>query len=260
MEKIKVALIGFGRTGKKIAKEIINQEPVDLAAVIRSPNGENIGNTVGSVLNKKCDSLIYPATKLSEVLKKIKPDVIIDFSTRKATLKNIKTVVKNRINIVIGTTGFTDKEMKVIKSYVKKIGIVFAINITKGINIMMKIAETIAQMWPKCDFEVIEYHFRKKEDIPSSTALRIAAALRKGRKKVIGGKVNDKGSDVPIHSIRAGGIVGKHQIIFATKAQAITVTHEYISRVAFAYGAVAAAQWMYKRTPGLYTMEEVYNI
>lgn len=262
MSKIKVAMIGFGRTGKKIVRQIMKDNSLELVAVIRSRHGKNIGNTIGSVLHVKSDARIWPEDKLNEAIKKTKPKVFIDFSNHSATYSHIKIIAKNKINIVIGTTGFSDKELKKIKLYKKKIAIILAPNITEGVNILIESARRVAKVWPDCDINILETHFKKKKDAPSGTALKIAKLLNNDKKALAGEKTKalKKSKEIPIHSIRAGGIIGKHEVLFATQNQIVTIAHESLSRLAFAEGAIKAAKWIYLKKPGLYSMKRVLNL
>ena len=260
--KIRVAMIGFGRTGKKIARQIIKDDSLELVAVIRSKHGRDIGNTVGNVLHIKSDTRIWPENNLDEVIKKTKPKIFIDFSSHSATYNHIKIIAKNKINIIIGTTGFSDKELKKIKSYKKKIAIILAPNITEGVNILIELARRVSKVWPDCDIDILETHFKKKKDAPSGTALKIAKLLNNDRKMLAGKKAKGlkKPKEITIHSIRAGGIIGKHEVLFATQNQIITIIHESSSRLAFAEGAIKAAKWIYLKKPGLYSMKRVLNL
>jgi len=262
MERIKVAMIGFGRTGKKITNHIIKDDVLDLVAVVRRPNGKNIGKPVGEVLKNKSEAGIWPSDKLADMIKEAKPDVFIDFSNYKAVLGNIGLIASYGINIVIATTGFSDEELEKIKSYKGEIGIVLAPNITEGINILIELARRVAKVWPESDIEIIESHFRKKKDAPSGTALKIAKALGRDKDIILGKKEEGikKHKEVVIHSIRAGGIIGMHEVMFVTDNQEITLKHESISRTAFADGAIKAAKWVSSKSPGLYSMKDVLDL
>jgi 4-hydroxy-tetrahydrodipicolinate reductase len=262
MEKIKIAVIGFGRTGKSIVRQILKDASLNLVAVVRRPNGKNIGRSVGDVLKNKSKAGIWSSEKLEYLIKEAKPDVFIDFSDHKATLKNLDIIANYGINIVIATTGFSDEELEKIKSYRDKIGIVLAPNITVGINILMELARRVAKVWPESDIEIIESHFRKKKDAPSGTAIKIANALG-GDKEILLGKKGEgikKHKEVVIHSIRAGGIIGMHEVMFVTDNQEITIKHESISRTAYADGAIIAAKWVFTKGSGIYFMKDVLDL
>jgi len=262
MVKIRVAVLGFGRTGKKVVREVIKDPNLELVAVVRRTGGKNLGNTVGDVLKVKSKALIWPDNRLDEVIKKTKPDIFIDFSNHEATTKNIDVLARNKVGIVIATTGFSDYEIKKIKSYREKIGILFAPNITEGVNLLIEMARIVSRTWSECDIEIIESHFRKKKDLPSGTALEIAKALGDDKKILLGEKENGlkKHKEVVIHSIRAGGIVSRHEVMFVTQNQKMTIIHDSISRTAFAGGAIKAAKWLYNKKPGSYTMRQVLGL
>ena len=135
-------------------------------------------------------------------------------------------------------------------------------NITEGVNILIELARRVSKVWPDCDIDIFETHFKKKKDVPSGTALKIAKLLNNDRKMLAGKRANGlkKPKEITIHSIRAGGIIGKHEVLFATQNQIITIVHESSSRLAFAEGAIKAAKWIYLKKPGLYSMKRVLNL
>ena len=133
--------------------------------------------------------------------------------------------------------------MKILKEK-KNLKLIYAPNISDGINILMKACELVNTIWNDSDVEIIEQHFKKKKDAPSGTAKKIAKIFK---------------GDVPIHSIRAGGIIGIHEVVFVTKNQKITIKHESFNREAFADGIKKAAIWLQDKPCGFYDIEEVYN-
>jgi 4-hydroxy-tetrahydrodipicolinate reductase len=253
---IKVCLVGLGKTGMHIAKEILDQE-MELVSVICSPNSPNKGKNVGNIIgNSKCNAKVYTSDEIEDVIFETKPDVVVDFSTPSAVISNAKIFAKMKINMVIGTTGFTDEDLNYLYELTIKYhcGIVYAPNITLGVNVAMVLSNIAANILNNYDFQIIETHHKHKKDAPSATALKIADEVRKGLKS---SNVVDK--DIPITSIRAGGVVGKHKLLIIGEYDKIEISHESFSRRAFALGAIRAINYIYKKS-GYFEMRDVLNL
>jgi 4-hydroxy-tetrahydrodipicolinate reductase len=257
----KVALVGFGRTGKIVADEIVQQDDVSLVAVFKKTRDDFIGMDIGKAIGKKSTGFkIYHISSLSEALKETNPEVIIDFSTPKAVYEYIETISEQKINLVICSTNFKDQQRKYVDSFSDKIGIVWAPNITEGINILISLGKIVKIIWPDSDVEIIEYHFSKKKDV-SKTALKIAEAISDADSIKIGRRPNEPriGKETVIHTIRVGGIIGKHTIILGQPHQTLTITHESTDRHAFGNGALKAAGWV-KGKKGIFSMVDVLDL
>ncbi len=257
----KIALVGFGRTGKIVADEILRQKNIELVAVFKKKDDDHIGMDIGKALGKKSSgNKIYHISSLSETLKKTKPAVLIDFSHPGAVYEYIGTVAEQGVNLVICSTNFEEKQQKYINSFVNNIGIVWAPNITEGINILIALGKIVKSIWPDSDVEILEYHFSKKKDI-SKTALKIAEAITDVDSIQIGRKRNEPrlGKETVIHTIRVGGIIGKHTIVLGQPHQTLTITHESTDRHAFGKGALKAAGWV-KDKKGIFTMVDVLDL
>jgi len=230
---IEVGLIGLGKTGSVIADSILGDDRFDLVFAIKKtpPRPEDYGFSVET------------KDTLPEIIAKFKPKIVIDFSCPEATLENIKCLKKN-MGIVIGTTGFSEEEVHQLKRYGNKLKILYAPNITDGINILMSAAKVIHNLWKEADVEIIEEHFSTKKDSPSGTAKTISNLFDK---------------KPPIHSVRAGGIVGVHKVIFATPNQKITIEHQSFSRNVFAEATKRAVLWLYGKKKGFYEISEMYS-
>jgi 4-hydroxy-tetrahydrodipicolinate reductase len=258
---LKVALVGFGRTGKIVADEILRQNNVELVAVFKKTNDDRIGMDIGKALGKKnSGNKIYHISSLSETLIKTQPAVLIDFSHPDAVYEYIDSVAEQGVNLVICSTNFKENQRKYINSFVNKIGIVWAPNITEGINILISLGKKVKSIWPDSDVEILEYHFSKKKDI-SKTALKIAEAITEADLIQIGRKRNQPriGKETVIHTIRVGGIIGKHTIVLGQPHQTLTITHESTDRHAFGKGALKAAGWI-KEKKGIFSMVDVMDL
>ncbi|HSY19473.1 MAG TPA: 4-hydroxy-tetrahydrodipicolinate reductase [Candidatus Acidoferrales bacterium] len=199
-----------------------------------------------------------------------KCDVVIDFSAHAATVGVAKLCAKHKKALVIGTTGHTDMDSFEIRKLAKKMPIVWASNFSTGVNTLFwltrKAAETLG---PDFDLEVVEMHHRLKKDAPSGTAkslaeilaavrkLHLSEAARHGRNGIVGERTQ---SEIGVHSIRGGDVVGDHTVIFANTGERVELTHKASSRDTFANGALRAAQWLVKQKPGLYDMQDVLGL
>lgn len=196
-----------------------------------------------------------------------KCDVIIDFSFHTATEGLLNYAVKNNIPVVLATTGHTKEETEIIKKTSERIPVFYSRNMSLGISLIIALAKkSCSFLGEDFDIEIIEKHHNQKLDAPSGTALMIADALKDTRKtetEYIYDRHNvsqkRQKSEIGIHSVRGGTIVGEHEVIFAGKDEVITISHSAASRNVFAEGAIRAAQFMVGKCPGLYNMNDIID-
>jgi len=199
-----------------------------------------------------------------------KADAVIDFSSHDATQKIVAACAKNKKAIVIGTTGHSEKEKLQIANCKSQIPMVWASNFSTGVNTLFWLTRKAAEiLGTDFDLEIVEMHHRLKKDAPSGTAKSLAeilAAVRKqqlekvarhGRVGIVGERT---ASEIGIHSIRGGDVVGDHTVIFANNGERLELTHKASSRDTFANGALRAALWVVKQKPGLYDMRDVLGL
>ncbi len=193
-------------------------------------------------------------------------DVLIDFTARASTLEHLQFCVRHGKAIVIGTTGFTAEEKQVIAEAARQIPVVFAPNMSVGVNVCLKLLKMAAEVLQDVDIEIVEAHHRYKKDAPSGTALRmgevIAEALGRNLQEVAvygreGMSDERDRNTIGFATVRGGDIVGDHTVIFAGLGERIEITHKASSRMTFASGAVRAAAWLAGRKPGLYSIDDV---
>jgi 4-hydroxy-tetrahydrodipicolinate reductase len=197
-------------------------------------------------------------------------DVVIDFSSHTATVEVAKLCAAHKKAVVIGTTGHTDIDACEISKIKATIPIVWASNFSTGVNTLFWLTRKAAEiLGPDFDLEVIEMHHRLKKDAPSGTAkslaeiladvrkLHLDEAARHGRTGMVGVRTP---SEIGIHSIRGGDVVGDHTVIFANAGERVELTHKASSRDAFANGALRAALWVVKQKSGLYNMQDVLGL
>lgn len=199
-----------------------------------------------------------------------KADVVIDFTSHIATATIAGICAQNKKAIVVGTTGHSDAERNAIAAYQAVIPMVWASNFSTGVNLLFWLARKAAEiLGPDYDLEVVEMHHRMKKDAPSGTAktlaeilagvrqLKLDNAVRYGRVGVTGERTQ---SEIGIHSIRGGDVVGDHTVIFANAGERLELTHKASSRETFANGALRAALWVVRQKPGLYDMQHVLGL
>ncbi len=197
-------------------------------------------------------------------------DVLIDFTVPAAALTHLDICRRHGKRMVIGTTGFSDAQKQQIAAAAAEIGVVFAPNMSVGVNLCLKLLDMAARvLGDTVDIEVIEAHHRHKVDAPSGTALRmgevVAAALGRdlkdcavyGREGITGPRAR---KTIGFETIRAGDIVGEHTVMFAAEGERVEITHKASSRMTFASGAARAAAWLMGQSAGLYDMQDVLGL
>ena len=197
-------------------------------------------------------------------------EVLIDFSRPEASLNALSVCKDSAKSMVIGTTGFTDSELQLIEQASNDIPIVFAPNMSVGVNLTLKILETSAKViGPDSSIEIIEAHHRYKVDSPSGTALKmgevVANALGRNLSEcaIYGREGIEEPRDINMigfSSIRGGDVVGEHTVAFFMDGERVEITHKASSRLIYANGAVRAANWLEHKPSGLYSMQDVLNL
>ncbi|MCX8131960.1 MAG: 4-hydroxy-tetrahydrodipicolinate reductase [Clostridia bacterium] len=256
---IRVCISGLGKTGKEIAKVLLEQEDIKLVSAICSTNSDKRGKDLGEVLGSSTTGVIIEGSdNLEQVIFRTRPDVVVDFSSPEAALRNAKVFSRMKVNIVIGTTGFSKIGLKklLVLATTHKNAIVYAPNITLGVNVLMLVTNLAANILNNYDFQITEIHHKHKKDSPSGTAKKIAAEIEKGL--TASGNVN-KDIQVPITAVRAGGVVGKHEVMIIGEDDKIEISHESFSRRAFALGALHAVRFA-KGKAGYFEMSDVLNL
>ena len=256
MKKINLSITGsLGRMGQ----QIIKTSKLDTSFKI-----------ISLTENKKIQKKIFGIKpQLNSKVAFKKTDVIIDFTIPKCTLEVLKIASKLKKKIVIGTTGFSSKDEKLIKEYSKKIPILKAGNMSLGINLLMYLTEiTSSLLGENFLSKIYEVHHKHKKDHPSGTALMLARGVAIGKNKnfnsLIGKKYFNKknfpyGNKINFNSIRKGEIIGEHEVKFSSGKEIITLNHEAFDRALYSEGALTAAKWLMTKKPGLYSMRDLLN-
>ena len=256
MGKINLAITGcMGRMGQQLIKSANKDKSIKLVAL-----------TENKLINKKITG-IKPELNTEKALSKA--NVIIDFTIPKCTLEVLRIAVKLKKKVVIGTTGFTKKEEKLIKKFSKKIPILKAGNMSLGINLLMYLTEIAsASLGNNYLSKVFEVHHKHKKDHPSGTALMLGKGIAVGKNKdfykLMGKKYLNKknfpyGKKINFNSIRKGEIIGEHEVTFSSGKEIIKLNHEAFDRALYSEGAITAAKWLINKKPGLYSMRNLLN-
>ena len=256
MKKINITITGaLGRMGKILIKRLSTNKNLKLFSLTDLKSGKII-NGIKTQKNNL------------EAFKKT--DIIIDFSRPESSLEILNYAKKLKKKVVIGTTGFTNKQNSLIKNYSKKIAIFKSGNMSLGINLLEYIVNILSKKIPyDYDVGINDDHHRKKIDYPSGTALMLANAVSKGKNKnpeSIKGKIflNKKGNlqknKINFFITRKGNTIGKHSVIFSNKIENIELKHTASSRELFADGALKAAIWISKKNKGLFNMQDIFKL
>lgn len=242
---ISVGLLGFGRTGSPVAKEIVSDPDLKLKWVCRNTVPTNLKFASHSLGYDKSFAPFIRKEDLScEFLNKNPVDLIIDFSSS-ISANLYDEFASKKIKIVTAISKYSDAELGLVRLASSKTAILASPNITLGINWLLVASKVLSKIIPNSDVEIIEEHFRAKREI-SGTALKIAEHL-------------NIEPGLHVNSIRVGGIVGKHEVIFGLPHQTIRLTHESVSRSAFGTGAIVAGKWLLNKNSGLYKMEHLIH-
>jgi 4-hydroxy-tetrahydrodipicolinate reductase len=255
-----------GRMGRALLEAVAADTGCALHAALERPGGRFIGQDAGMLGGAPNGAIIGDDVHAALT----GADVFIDFTRPEGTLEHLAACRAAGVRMVIGTTGFDAAGKAAIVAAGSSIPIMFAPNMSVGVNLVFKLLETAAQVLAQgYDIEIVEAHHRHKVDAPSGTALRmgevIAAALGRdlaacavyGREGVTGERSPDT---IGFATVRGGDIVGDHTALFAGIGERVEITHKASSRATFAHGAARAARWLMSQRPGVYDMQDVLGL
>jgi 4-hydroxy-tetrahydrodipicolinate reductase len=242
MNKIRVLLIGHnGQMGRVISATAESEPGIAIAA--RCELGDELSDKMRDV------------------------DVAIDFTHADATELICATALKKNMPLVIGTTGHSSEQRGKIEEAAKKLPLICSPNFSVGVNVLFWLTRKAAELLEEdFDLEIVEMHHRLKKDAPSGTAKRLTEILMDVRKidDVQHGRDGNLGersdTEIGVHAVRAGDVVGDHTVIFAGAGERLELTHRASSRQTFAHGALRAARWIIGKPPGLYSMQDVLGL
>jgi 4-hydroxy-tetrahydrodipicolinate reductase len=242
-KSIRIGFFGFGKTGRMVADEFFKDGRFDLEWVIRRTHKDNHKYATRLLGYEIDDAAIYSVDEVSPAFFQAHPvDIIVDFSSARAH-KQYASAADFGIKIISAISKYKAEDVEDLKQMAEKTAVLYSPNITLGINFLLVASQILQGIAPHADIEIVEEHFRGKKG-ESGTALKIADILGLDR-------------DKHVNSIRVGGIVGKHEIIFGLPNQTIRLVHESINRAAFGQGAIFAANWLAGAPVGLYSMENI---
>ncbi len=255
-----------GRMGKMLIEEILASEDMELAGALDVAASVAIGTDAGLSAGKATGVLITSdlATGLKDA------QFLIDFTRPEGTLHHLAYCAEHGIRMVIGTTGFDDAGKARIAELAQKTGVVFAPNMSVGVNVTLKLLEMAARSFSHgYDIEIVEAHHRHKVDAPSGTALKMGEVIA----NAIGRDLNEVGvfaregvtgerdpSSIGFATIRGGDIVGDHTVLFAGIGERVEITHKSSSRVTYAHGSLRAVRYLQEKQSGLFDMFDVLGL
>ena len=256
MKKTNITVVGaLGRMGKILINRISKNNNLKLLSLIDLKS------------NKTLNGIKIQKSSL-EAFKKT--DVIIDFSRPKVSIEILNYARKLKKKVVIGTTGFTQKQENIIKNYSKQIAIFKSGNMSLGVNLLEYLVNILTKkITYDYQIAITDNHHKKKIDCPSGTALMLAKAIAKGKNKnlnsLIGKKYLNKNGQLQNNKInffvtRKGNTIGKHSVIFNNKIENIELKHTAFSRELFADGALNASIWLSKKNKGLFNMQDMFEL
>ncbi|MGH8780675.1 4-hydroxy-tetrahydrodipicolinate reductase [Paraburkholderia sp.] len=264
---MKIAIAGAsGRMGRMLIETVLADPAATLSGALDREGSPQLGQDAGAFLGKQTGVVL--TDDLDRVF--AESDYLIDFTRPEGTMTHIEAALRHDVKLVIGTTGFDNDQKARLRAASERIGIVFAANMSVGVNVTLKLLEFAAQHFATgYDIEIIEAHHRHKVDAPSGTALMmgeaIAGALGRdldscavyGREGVTGER---DPSTIGFSAIRGGDIVGDHTVLFAGIGERIEITHKSASRLSYAQGALRAVRFLEGQKAGLYDMQDVLGL
>ena len=262
---LKIAITGAsGRMGRMLINATLKAEDLKLAAALVPEGepciGEDAGQTMGLTTGVSISSDLSCARGC---------DVLIDFTRPAGTVKHLEFCRTNKIAMVIGTTGLSADEVALVRKAAKDIPIVFAPNMSVGVNVTLKLVEIAAKLLADYDCEIVEMHHRHKVDAPSGTALEMGRRVASARGQTFEdvallsreGHTGERSQPtIGFASLRGGDVVGDHTVIFANTGERIEISHKSGSRAGYANGSLAAARFLSTKNNGLYTMSDVLGL
>jgi 4-hydroxy-tetrahydrodipicolinate reductase len=267
IQMMKIAIAGAtGRMGKMLIEAVLNSPDAQLVGALEHDSCPLIGEDAGAFLGKKTGVAIT-----ADITKALSgTEFLIDFTRPEGTMAHLAVAQKTGSKMIIGTTGLSPEQIDALKKASTNLAIVFAPNMSVGVNATFKLLEIAAKMLNEgYDIEIIEAHHRHKVDAPSGTALRMGEVIA----EALGEKLDDvaiyareghtgerKVGSIGFATIRGGDIVGDHTVLFAGEGERIEISHKSSSRQSYAQGSLRAARFLQNQTAGLYDMQDVLGL
>ncbi len=267
-KSIGIAVAGVaGRMGQKLALAVMESESAHLVGATVRPGHDWAGKDLGTCLGGEANGVIVSDDPLAVIAH---CQALLDFTTPSVTVENAALAAQARIAHVIGTTGFAEEDFHRLAAAARHAVIVRAGNFSLGVNLLTVLTRQVAAALGKdYNIEIVETHHKHKVDAPSGTALMLGEAaaegqeidlsvsMKNGRDGITGERPID---EIGFHAIRAGSVIGEHDVIFAGEGERLTLSHKADDRLLFARGAVKAAIWGQSQKPGEYSMLDVLSL
>lgn len=246
---VKIGIVGIGgKMGKAIAKLALQDPNVSIKGGSEQPKHKVLKKDIGDLLGASKIN-VHVTDNIIKFFNNL--DVVIEFGLEEATTRFVKEASKRNVAFVSGSTGLSNKTLKLLKTHSKKIPIFWSPNMSIGANILKNLAsETTLKISDNFDIDVTDIHHKQKRDIPSGTALSIKESIESSLKKK---KINRK---INVSAIRAGDSTGEHSVIFSGNGEKIVIKHVSTSRDIFANGAIEASKWVHSKKDGFYNMND----
>lgn len=257
---IRIGLFGAaGRMGRILARMVLEDARLELAAAIEGPSSPHLGQDIGTLAGLA--PAHRPIRTDADAL-----DVLIDFSTASALDSSLGIAQACGAALIIGTTGHSPEQLERVHEAAAQRAVLKSANMSIGVNVLARVVADVARiLGPEFDCEIAEAHHRYKLDAPSGTALFLLdgvlnATERTRAEHVIYGREGHqprRPGEIAVHTVRLGGVVGEHEVRFGSMGETLTLGHTALSREVFAAGALRAAAWIHGKPPGLYGMSDV---
>lgn len=268
MSKLNIGIAGVGgRMGVMILKDILGREATTVASGLVRTGSNLVGSDLGTLASIEPLGVAItdnPKTCFADA------DVVVDFSLPEAIEELAEAAIDEKKPWVVGTTGLSEKEEAILRAASEKIPVVFASNMSLGVNLLFALVEQVARsLDDNFDIEILDFHHKHKVDAPSGTALTLgeAAAMGRGidfktsatlsREGVVGARTK---GEIGFSALRGGAVVGEHAVIFASTGERLELHHKASDRSIYAAGAVTAGLWVRDKSPGMYSMKDVLGI
>lgn len=264
---MKFAVAGAtGKMGKMLIDTILRSPNAQLTGALEHPSCALLGTDAGAFLGQQTNILI--TDDLAKGL--VGAEYLIDFTRPEGTLLHLEAAKRAGVKMIIGTTGFTAEQLQLLRSATDTIAIVFAPNMSVGVNATLKILQVAAQLLNQgYDIEIVEAHHRHKVDAPSGTAIKMGEVIAKAQGHSLadlavyareGHTGERKPGTIGFATIRGGDIVGDHTVIFAGEGERIEISHRSTSRQSYAEGALRAAAFLQNQPKGWFDMQDVLGL
>ncbi len=267
MSEMKIAIVGAsGRMGRMLIEATLKDGQACLVSAMDLPGAPAVGKDAGELVGMPCGVPVTSDTEAGIA----QADCLIDFSRPEGTLEHLAICRRHKVGIVIGTTGFSEAGKQAIAEAAKEIPVVFAPNMSVGVNVVFKLLDTASRILAEgYDIEIVEAHHKHKIDAPSGTALRmgevVAQALGRDLKScAVYGREGVTGerdpSTIGFATVRGGDIVGDHTVMYCGTGERVEISHKAGSRMPYALGSLRAARFLAGKGCGLFDMQDVLGL